>query len=65
MSKSVKVKRLPLCDFCSGENFSAARYDAKTKAGPWGYMCERHFKLHGVGLGTGFGQKLLLDIEES
>jgi hypothetical protein len=32
-------------------------YDAKTKYGPWGFLCEKCFKEHGVGLGTGKGQK--------
>ena len=31
MSRSVKVRRLPLCDFCFGEDLCAARYDGKTK----------------------------------
>lgn len=33
----------PKCDFCS----ERAVYDAKTKFGPWGYMCEKHFELLG------------------
>ncbi len=57
MSRSVKVRRLPLCDFCFGEDLCAARYDGKTKQGPWANMCD------GVGLGTGRGQKLLLTKE--
>ena len=63
MSRSVKVRRLPLCDFCFGEDLCAARYDGKTKQGSWANMCEQHFKVHGVGLGTGRGQKLLLTKE--
>ncbi len=68
--RSVKVRRLPSCDFCNADDdqrgsprFSAARYDGKTTAGPWANMCERHFRVHGVGLGTGRGQKFLLTKE--
>jgi hypothetical protein len=55
------VKELPPCDLCkeTGGN-SAARYDAKTQFGPWAYMCEAHFKLDGIGLGTGLGQRLVV-----
>ena len=52
---------LPDCDIC-GE---PARYDAKTKQGPWGYLCPDHFSSMGVGLGTGRGQELLLAGEAS
>jgi hypothetical protein len=45
------------CDICSG-SFEAVMYDAKTKQGPWGNMCQKCYVKHGVGrLGTGFGQK--------
>jgi len=42
------------CDICG----KTAEYDGKTRMGPWAYMCERHFRKLGVGLGTGKGQKL-------
>jgi len=32
-------------------------YDARTRAGPWAYLCESCFRELGCGLGTGFGQK--------
>ena len=32
------------CDFCGGQ----AVYDGKTLFGPWGYMRENHFRIHGV-----------------
>jgi len=51
-----EVSKLPNCDFCN----NLAKYDGKTKIGPWAYMCERHFKEYGVGLGTGLGQKLVV-----
>lgn len=56
------VTELPMCDFCllEGEARTDARYDGRTKQGPWGYMCEKHFTECGVGLGLGRGQKLIL-----
>jgi hypothetical protein len=57
MSKQVIVDKLPKCDFCE----YPAAYDGKTKMGPWANMCETHFKTFGVGLGTGQGQKLILE----
>lgn len=55
MGKSVEVQRLPNCDICGEE----AHYDARTKSGMWGNLCEKCFKKHGIGLGTGKGQKLI------
>lgn len=58
---SVKVKDIPECDihkYEEGKSGVPAAYDGKTKFGPWANMCEDHFKSHGVGLGTGRGQKL-------
>lgn len=49
------VTELPACDICG----ATAAYDAKTKFGPWAYMCELDYKLHGVGLGLGLGQRLV------
>ena len=51
----VKVSKLPDCDICGSPE---ATYDGKTKLGPWASMCETCFKVHGVGLGLGLGQKL-------
>ena len=44
------------CDFCKSE-FLTGFYDAKTKHGPWAFMCGPCFTKHGVGLGIGAGQK--------
>ena len=65
MANEVRVATFPDCDFCQqevapGEWVNKARYDGKTRFGPWANMCERHFRAHGVGLGTGKGQKLVL-----
>lgn len=62
MSKSVKVSKLPTCNICN-DGTTLAKYDGKTRMGPWAYMCETHFDLDGVGLGTGRGQELILDLE--
>lgn len=43
------------CDICQQQ---PAKYDGKTKMGPWAYMCEKCFKAYGVGLGLGKGQVL-------
>lgn len=32
------------CDFCD----SPAVYDAKTKLGPWAFVCQQHFTTYGV-----------------
>lgn len=62
MSTEVKVSSLPKCDYCTmaGKSEDAA-YDGKTKQGPWANMCQKHFKIHGVGLGTGRGQALVVE----
>jgi hypothetical protein len=62
---SVEVSSLPKCDLCNPMGFpgghqEVAEYDGRTKQGPWANMCKRHFKQHGVGLGLGKGQRLVL-----
>ena len=71
--EETKVTELPDCDICemvdhyagiAGINTTAAitkaSYDGKTTDGPWAYMCQQHFGWHGVGLGLGRGQRLVL-----
>jgi hypothetical protein len=49
------------CDFCKSAGKEVeATYDGKTVHGPWAYMCDLHFGQHGIGLGTGRGQKLIV-----
>lgn len=50
---------MPRCDFCSAK----AEYDFKTGMGPWAYGCKDHYweNRHFPNLGTGMGQKLVLD----
>lgn len=62
--KEVRVKQLPNCDLCMlKDKQTPAMYDGKTKDGPWANMCEAHFQSHGVGLGTGRGQRLTVETE--
>ena len=53
----MRVAILPSCDMCK---VNTAAYDGKTVYGPWAYMCEECFGVHGIGLGLGVGQKLIL-----
>lgn len=45
-----------VCDFC-GSAYPQTLIDGKTTDGPWAIMCKECFKVHGVGLGTGRGQR--------
>ena len=58
--KEVEVSVLPQCDFCKLPNRKLARYDGRTNRGFWANMCEEHFRLYGIGLGIGKGQRLIL-----
>ena len=44
------------CDICR-RKFGTVFYDARTRSGAWGCLCFHCFQRHGVGLGTGCGQK--------
>jgi hypothetical protein len=60
-NQEVEVVVFPNCDICFDAGLSrSAKYDAKTKTGPWAYLCETHYQEYGIGLGTGLGQKLVL-----
>jgi hypothetical protein len=59
----VTVAKLPPCDIhiaYRNRNDVEAKYDGKTTQGPWAYMCQACFDEHGVGLGTGLGQRLVV-----
>jgi len=61
----VKVSKLPKCGFCKRYGKDAeAIYDGKTIFDAWGYMCQDHFDLYGIGLGLGKGQRLIVEKEE-
>jgi hypothetical protein len=57
-----KVAAMPTCDFCrmNGADVPAG-FDGKTKMGAWANMCPTHFGLYGIGLGTGKGQRLVME----
>lgn len=57
------VAVLPDCQMCSlaGDKV-VAQFDGKTTFGPWAFMCLGHFVTHGVGLGIGKGQRLVLEV---
>lgn len=57
MSTVAQVSAIPNCDICAS---SVAKYDGMTSGGPWAYMCQQCFDNHGVGLGLGKGQELVL-----
>lgn len=65
MSADHKVKisgALPVCDVhrFNEQTHVNAVYDARTKFGPWAFLCEDCFQSLGVGLGTGLGHRLVL-----
>jgi len=45
-----------ICDICESD-FAGIMYDALTVHGRWGNLCRRCFRTHGIGLGTGKGQR--------
>ena len=59
MSTSVTVAYLPMCDICKDR---PAKYDARTRQGPWAYMCAMCYRVNRMysTLGTGMGQRLVL-----
>ena len=64
MSKQVVVQSLPKCDFCD----DPARYDSPVVAfggTTWAYTCPPHWRAKRVSnrLGTGYGQRLVLESE--
>lgn len=61
MSTEVTVQELPNCDVCLQRGVQKeAHYDAATRFGPWAYLCNEHFAAYAFGLGTGRGQRLVV-----
>lgn len=56
-AREVIVEKLPRCALHGDRD---AEYDAKTTAGPWGYLCQECFQSVGLGLGVGLGQRLVV-----
>ena len=48
MARAIKLNRD--CNMCelAGDLHEPATYDAKTIQGPWAYLCDGHFRTHGV-----------------
>ena len=50
------------CDLCHRDlKLDGVFIDGKTVMGPWGCLCGSCHRSHGVGLGTGQGQKYEFD----
>lgn len=50
------------CNVCSGA-FKGVMYDARTQSGRWANLCTGCFHAYGSGLGTGLGQRYVLEPE--
>lgn len=65
MAKGTEVKMTERkeCDLCKHERREKpkqAEYDARIYGSTsWAWMCQEHFDIYGMGLGTGLGQKLV------
>jgi hypothetical protein len=58
----VYVEQLPPCavHLLQRDTIDAAHYDAQLEGSTsWAYLCEACFLIHGAGLGTGRGQRLV------
>jgi len=63
--KTAIVDQLPDCDICKMEGKTEpAEYDAKIPGGSWTNLCQQDFDKYGCSLGTGRGQKLVLECPE-
>lgn len=49
-----------VCDIC-GEEIVDTLYDARIREGCWATLCESCWKVHGIGLGIGKGQKYVVN----
>ena len=61
--ESTVVYKYPSCDihiYLHQQSGVEAHYDGKTVGGTWAYMCDDCLKQHGVGLGLGRGQQLIV-----
>ena len=55
-SDEIEVLEFPNCVFCGKE----AKFNARTQADLWCYLCEACFMEYGLGLGPTDGQMLVL-----
>lgn len=66
MATETKVVKLPDCDFADngfGECIGEERYDFRTRGGMWAFGCRGHWEALRATphLGTGYGQKLVVE----
>jgi hypothetical protein len=59
---TVTLPKRPICDIpgCTKPAYA----DAKTNQGPWAYLCDSHFTVHGIKLGLGYGQEIIVKGEK-
>lgn len=63
--RTVIVTKLPNCDICATEGkIEPAEYDAKIPGSGFANLCQHHFDDRGCSLGTGKGQKFVLECPE-
>ena len=70
MATTAQVTRIPDCDIHKYDMNTPgvpAKYDAKTKRGPWANMCQPCWVLNAASptLGTGVGQELVLITDDT
>jgi hypothetical protein len=58
-STQVVIHQDAYCDFCHKEKPVPAVVDGRTRGGRWAYMCAQHAREKGLGLGEGYGQRLI------
>jgi hypothetical protein len=59
----VELNARPDCQIC---NERPAAYDGKTTMGPWAFMCDTCWNLHGVGVtGVGYAQRIVLRADKA
>jgi hypothetical protein len=61
MGTKAYVSELPKCDLCGIDGLKIeAKYDCNIPGMGWANLCEDHFRVSGVTLGTGKGQELIV-----
>lgn len=65
MSTEVRITAPRVCDVHLARGMEVqATVDGKTVLGPWANMCTECHERYGVGLGTGRGQRLILEASD-
>jgi hypothetical protein len=58
---TIAVHRLPTCEFC----LDRAEYAGQTAFRKQVFMCTRHFRQHGRGVGNGLGYRLVVTADDT